>query len=57
MERFKENLQARREQNIVGNVMMVSLLIVLFAIWGAFALNPDISLISSENSSVSEVKG
>ncbi|MDQ5952788.1 MAG: hypothetical protein QG551_16 [Patescibacteria group bacterium] len=57
MERFKENLQARHEQNIVGNVMMISLLIILLAVWGVFALNPEIRAISSEDSSLSEVKG
>lgn len=43
MERFKENLRARHEQNIAGVVMIISFSILAISLLAAFSFDPSIT--------------
>lgn len=36
MQTFKENLESRKEQNLMSFVLMVCFLMLAFSFWGAF---------------------
>ncbi len=37
MERIKENLELRKEQNLMSFVLMLCFLMIAFSFWGAFS--------------------
>lgn len=37
MERYKENIQSKKEQNLMSFVLMVCSLMIIFSFWGAFS--------------------